>query len=74
MDANRRHIVCPFEGHPSRPQTLFKSAEDLTLGVCSKTQAGYLIGLRFQSHPIILDNTVHEFTLRFNRFNLHYDT
>jgi hypothetical protein len=23
-------IVCPFEAHPSRPQTLFKSSEDQT--------------------------------------------
>jgi hypothetical protein len=24
-DTNQLHIVCPFEGHPVKPQTLFKS-------------------------------------------------
>jgi len=38
MDANQRHIVCPFEGHPSRPQTLFKSSENLGIEAFIKIQ------------------------------------
>jgi hypothetical protein len=35
-DANQRHIVCPFEGHPVRPQTLFKSTLNLSADPCRK--------------------------------------
>ena len=30
-DANQRDIVCPFKGHPSRPQTFLKSSENLNV-------------------------------------------
>ena len=38
MDANRRHIVCPFEAHPSRPQTGLKSFENLGIESYIKIQ------------------------------------
>jgi len=38
-DANQRHIVCPFEGHPVRPQTLFKSS--VCLGIESYIKIQY---------------------------------
>ena len=37
-DTNQLHIVCPFEGHPVRPQTLFKSFENLGIEAFIKIQ------------------------------------
>jgi len=39
MDAKRRCRVCPFEGHPVRPQTLFKSS--VCLGIESYIKIQY---------------------------------
>jgi hypothetical protein len=42
-DANQRHIVCPFKGHPSRPQTLFKSSVNLCVVSGSKFKQDRLL-------------------------------
>jgi len=43
-DANQRHIVCPFEGHPVKPQTFIKSTLIFRVDPCRNIMLDLRLG------------------------------
>jgi len=43
-DTNQRHIVCPFEGHPVKPQTFIKSTLIFRVDPCRNIMLDLRLG------------------------------